>query len=114
MQLFTDEEIRKIESKITHTFEKMKRLKADREMLAMHALDYKEGKRAKMFFGVRYLYGRELEVPGSCYNHFTRASYPIPSWIHEIIEKRLIKHKIIDQGFLKMAAINIYDKIGLG
>ncbi|XP_040569870.1 uncharacterized protein [Lepeophtheirus salmonis] len=66
--------------------------------------------RIKYFFGEGYVYGNQMERrgPGNERLYPKGEVDPIPSWIHDYIERPMVKAGIIREGFVNSAVINIY------
>ncbi|KAM3624608.1 uncharacterized protein V6R79_025499 [Siganus canaliculatus] len=70
--------------------------------------------RNKYFFGEGYTYGSQLEKRGPGQERLYRKGEvdEIPSWVHELVIKRLVSGGVIPEGFVNSAVINDYQPGG--
>ncbi|KFM68135.1 putative alpha-ketoglutarate-dependent dioxygenase ABH5, partial [Stegodyphus mimosarum] len=107
-RLFSDEESKAIEDKIDEVVaigEKglYKKYTVDRAPL-----------RNKYFFGEGYTYGSQLlrKGPGMEKLYPRGEVDEIPSWVHDLVIKPLVKAKVVSEGFINSVAINDYQPGG--
>ncbi|XP_067859193.1 RNA demethylase ALKBH5 [Heptranchias perlo] len=108
LRLFTADECTEIETKIEDVVSR-----AEKGIYRDHTVD-RAPLRNKYFFGEGYTYGSQLEKRGPGQERL----YPkgdvddIPEWIHHLVIKKLVDHRIIPEGFVNSAVINDYQPGG--
>ncbi|XP_053327711.1 RNA demethylase ALKBH5 [Spea bombifrons] len=108
LRLFTPEECARIEAKIDEVVSR-----ADKGLYREHTVD-RAPLRNKYFFGEGYTYGSQLQKRGPGQERL----YPkgevdeIPEWVHELVIRRLVQHRLIPEGFVNSAVINDYQPGG--
>ncbi|OCT61759.1 hypothetical protein XELAEV_18047788mg [Xenopus laevis] len=99
VRLFSPDECAAIESKIDEVVSR-----ADKGLYREHTVD-RAPLRNKYFFGEGYTYGAQLQRRGPGQERL----YPkgevdeIPGWVHELLIRRLVEHRIIPEGFVNSA-----------
>ncbi|XP_061626326.1 RNA demethylase ALKBH5 [Phyllopteryx taeniolatus] len=106
--IFTPEECVRIEQKIDEVV-----AKAEAGLYREHTVD-RAPLRNKYFFGEGYTYGAQLEKRGPGQERLYRKGQvdDIPSWVHELVIKRLVSAGVIPEGFVNSAVINDYQPGG--
>lgn len=106
--IFTPEECKQIESKIDEVV-----ANAEAGLYREHTVD-RAPLRNKYFFGEGYTYGAQLEKRGPGQERLYRKGQvdEIPSWVHELVIKRLVSAGVIPEGFVNSAVINDYQPGG--
>ncbi|XP_074648970.1 RNA demethylase ALKBH5-like [Tubulanus polymorphus] len=107
-RFFTEEECEIIEKKIDEVVNL-----ADKGAYKVHSVD-RAPLRNKYFFGEGYTYGSQMDKkgPGQEKLYAKGDVDPIPEWVRELVEKPLVKHKLIPEGFINSAVINDYQPGG--
>ncbi|KAM8771613.1 RNA demethylase ALKBH5 [Acanthopagrus schlegelii] len=106
--IFTPEECALIEEKIDDVV-----AQGDAGLYREHTVD-RAPLRNKYFFGEGYTYGSQLEKRGPGQERLYRKGEvdEIPSWVHELVIKRLVSSGVIPEGFVNSAVINDYQPGG--
>lgn len=106
--IFTPEECSLIEEKIDDVV-----AQGEAGLLREHTVD-RAPLRNKYFFGEGYTYGSQLEKRGPGQERLYRKGEvdEIPSWVHELVIKRLVSNGVIPEGFVNSAVINDYQPGG--
>ncbi|XP_072273545.1 RNA demethylase ALKBH5 [Pyxicephalus adspersus] len=108
VRLFSPEECARIEAKIDEVV-----ARAEKGLYREHTVD-RAPLRNKYFFGEGYTYGAQLQRRGPGQERL----YPkgdvdeIPEWVHELVIRRLVEHRLIPEGFVNSAVINDYQPGG--
>ncbi|XP_069066196.1 RNA demethylase ALKBH5 isoform X2 [Pleurodeles waltl] len=108
MRLFSPEECSRIESRIDDVVRA-----AEKGLYKEHTVD-RAPLRNKYFFGEGYTYGAQLQKRGPGQERL----YPkgdvdeIPSWVHQLVIRKLEQHRVIPEGFVNSAVINDYQPGG--
>ncbi|XP_029432411.1 RNA demethylase ALKBH5 [Rhinatrema bivittatum] len=108
IKLFSSDECAKIEGKIDEVVSR-----AEKGLYREHTVD-RAPLRNKYFFGEGYTYGSQLQKRGPGQERL----YPkgdvddIPEWVHELVIKKLVHHRVIPEGFVNSAVINDYQPGG--
>lgn len=108
VRLFSPEECERIEAKIDEVV-----ARAEKGLYREHTVD-RAPLRNKYFFGEGYTYGAQLQRRGPGQERL----YPkgdvdeIPEWVHELVIRRLVEHRLIPDGFVNSAVINDYQPGG--
>ncbi|PIO24453.1 hypothetical protein AB205_0053640 [Aquarana catesbeiana] len=108
VRLFSPEECAGIEAKIDEVV-----ARAEKGLYRDHTVD-RAPLRNKYFFGEGYTYGAQLQRRGPGQERL----YPkgevddIPDWVHELVIRRLVEHRLIPDGFVNSAVINDYQPGG--
>ncbi|KAM4631808.1 RNA demethylase ALKBH5 [Discoglossus pictus] len=108
VRLFSPEECERIEAKIDEVVSR-----AEKGLYRDHTVD-RAPLRNKYFFGEGYTYGAQLQKRGPGQERL----YPkgevddIPDWVHELVIRRLVEHRVIPEGFVNSAVINDYQPGG--
>ncbi|KAM4698104.1 RNA demethylase ALKBH5 [Rhinophrynus dorsalis] len=108
VRLFSPEECARIEAKIDEVVSR-----AEKGLYREHTVD-RAPLRNKYFFGEGYTYGAQLQKRGPGQERL----YPkgevdeIPSWVHDLVIRRLVEHRVIPEGFVNSAVINDYQPGG--
>ncbi|XP_068607242.1 RNA demethylase ALKBH5 [Brachionichthys hirsutus] len=105
---FTPEECALIEGKIDDVV-----AQGDAGLYREHTVD-RAPLRNKYFFGEGYTYGSQLEKRGPGQERLYRKGEvdDIPSWVHELVIKRLVSDGVVPEGFVNSAVINDYQPGG--
>ncbi|XP_044040848.1 RNA demethylase ALKBH5 [Siniperca chuatsi] len=106
--IFTPEECALIEEKIDEVV-----VQGEAGLYREHTVD-RAPLRNKYFFGEGYTYGSQLEKRGPGQERLYRKGEvdEIPSWVHELVIKRLVSSGVIPEGFVNSAVINDYQPGG--
>uniref|UniRef100_G3PWF1 RNA demethylase ALKBH5 n=1 Tax=Gasterosteus aculeatus aculeatus TaxID=481459 RepID=G3PWF1_GASAC len=106
--IFTPEECALIEEKIDDVV-----CKGEAGLYREHTVD-RAPLRNKYFFGEGYTYGSQLEKRGPGQERLYRKGEvdEIPSWVHELVIKRLVSSGVVPEGFVNSAVINDYQPGG--
>ncbi|KAM9313681.1 RNA demethylase ALKBH5 [Pholidichthys leucotaenia] len=106
--IFTSEECARIEEKIDEVV-----AKGEEGLYREHTVD-RAPLRNKYFFGEGYTYGAQLERRGPGQERLYRKGEvdEIPSWVEELVIKRLVSSGVIPEGFVNSAVINDYQPGG--
>lgn len=106
--IFTPEECALIEEKIDDVV-----TKGEAGLYREHTVD-RAPLRNKYFFGEGYTYGSQLEKRGPGQERLYRKGEvdEIPSWVHELVIKRLVSSGVVPEGFVNSAVINDYQPGG--
>lgn len=106
--IFTPEECALIEEKIDDVV-----AQGEAGLYREHTVD-RAPLRNKYFFGEGYTYGSQLEKRGPGQERLYRKGEvdEIPSWVHELVIKRLVSSGVIPEGFVNSAVINDYQPGG--
>lgn len=106
--IFTPEECALIEGKIDDVV-----AKGEAGLYREHTVD-RAPLRNKYFFGEGYTYGSQLEKRGPGQERLYRKGEvdDIPSWVHELVIKRLVSSGVVPEGFVNSAVINDYQPGG--
>lgn len=106
--IFTPEECAHIEEKIDEVV-----ATGEAGLYREHTVD-RAPLRNKYFFGEGYTYGAQLEKRGPGQERLYRKGEvdEIPSWVHELVIKRLVSSGVIPEGFVNSAVINDYQPGG--
>ncbi|XP_043567560.1 RNA demethylase ALKBH5 [Chiloscyllium plagiosum] len=108
VRLFTADQCTQIETQIDDVVSR-----AEKGIYRDHTVD-RAPLRNKYFFGEGYTYGSQLEKRGPGQERL----YPkgdvddIPEWVHDLVIKKLVDHRIIPEGFVNSAVINDYQPGG--
>uniref|UniRef100_A0A7M4G192 RNA demethylase ALKBH5 n=1 Tax=Crocodylus porosus TaxID=8502 RepID=A0A7M4G192_CROPO len=108
LRLFGPEECAKIEARIEDVVSR-----AEKGLYKEHTVD-RAPLRNKYFFGEGYTYGAQLQRRGPGQERL----YPrgevdaIPEWVHDLVIRRLVEHRVIPEGFVNSAVINDYQPGG--
>ncbi|XP_068102519.1 RNA demethylase ALKBH5 [Hyperolius riggenbachi] len=108
VRLFSPEECARIEARIDEVV-----ARAEKGLYREHTVD-RAPLRNKYFFGEGYTYGAQLQKRGPGQERL----YPkgdvdeIPDWVHELVIRRLVEHRLIPEGFVNSAVINDYQPGG--
>ncbi|XP_059835650.1 RNA demethylase ALKBH5 [Hemitrygon akajei] len=108
VRLFTADQCTQIETQIDNVVSR-----AEKGIYRDHTVD-RAPLRNKYFFGEGYTYGSQLEKRGPGQERL----YPkgdvddIPEWVHDLVIKKLVDHRIIPEGFVNSAVINDYQPGG--
>lgn len=107
-RLFSPEECAKIEARIDEVVSR-----AEKGLYKEHTVD-RAPLRNKYFFGEGYTYGSQLQRRGPGQERL----YPrgevdsIPEWVHDLVIRKLVEHRVIPEGFVNSAVINDYQPGG--
>lgn len=108
LRLFSPEECIKIEARIDDVVSR-----AEKGLYKEHTVD-RAPLRNKYFFGEGYTYGSQLQRRGPGQERL----YPrgevdtIPEWVHDLVIRKLVEHRVIPEGFVNSAVINDYQPGG--
>ncbi|XP_042720322.1 RNA demethylase ALKBH5 isoform X2 [Lagopus leucura] len=108
LRLFSAEECAKIEARIDDVVSR-----AEKGLYKEHTVD-RAPLRNKYFFGEGYTYGSQLQRRGPGQERL----YPrgevdaIPEWVHDLVIRKLVEHRVIPEGFVNSAVINDYQPGG--
>ncbi|KAM6114155.1 RNA demethylase ALKBH5 isoform 2-T2 [Pterocles gutturalis] len=108
LRLFSAEECAKIEARIEDVVSR-----AEKGLYKEHTVD-RAPLRNKYFFGEGYTYGSQLQRRGPGQERL----YPrgevdaIPEWVHDLVIRKLVEHRVIPEGFVNSAVINDYQPGG--
>ncbi|XP_015673332.1 RNA demethylase ALKBH5 [Protobothrops mucrosquamatus] len=108
LRLFSPEECVKIEARIDDVVSR-----AEKGLYKEHTVD-RAPLRNKYFFGEGYTYGSQLQRRGPGQERL----YPrgevdtIPEWVHDLVIRKLVEHRVIPEGFVNSAVINDYQPGG--
>ncbi|XP_007909475.1 RNA demethylase ALKBH5 [Callorhinchus milii] len=108
VRLFSPDECTDIENQIDEVVSR-----AEKCLYREHTVD-RAPLRNKYFFGEGYTYGSQLEKRGPGQERL----YPrgdvddIPEWVHKLVIKKLVEHRVIPEGFVNSAVINDYQPGG--
>nr|XP_016846755.1 PREDICTED: cytosolic endo-beta-N-acetylglucosaminidase isoform X4 [Anolis carolinensis] len=108
LRLFSPEECAKIEARIDEVVSR-----AEKGLYKEHTVD-RAPLRNKYFFGEGYTYGSQLQRRGPGQERL----YPrgevdtIPEWVHDLVIRKLVEHRVIPEGFVNSAVINDYQPGG--
>uniref|UniRef100_W5MCB7 RNA demethylase ALKBH5 n=1 Tax=Lepisosteus oculatus TaxID=7918 RepID=W5MCB7_LEPOC len=108
VSIFSSEECSRIEAKIDEVVSK-----GEKGLYREHTVD-RAPLRNKYFFGEGYTYGSQLERrgPGQERLYSKGEVDEIPSWVHELVIKKLVANRVIPDGFVNSAVINDYQPGG--
>ncbi|XP_054713205.1 RNA demethylase ALKBH5-like [Uloborus diversus] len=107
-RLFSEDESKEIENKIDEVV-----AMGEKGLYKKHTVD-RAPLRNKYFFGEGYTYGSQLlrKGPGMEKLYPRGEVDEIPSWVHDLVIKPLVKAKIVTEGFINSVAINDYQPGG--
>ncbi|KAI9525402.1 hypothetical protein NQZ68_005948 [Dissostichus eleginoides] len=106
--IFSPEECALIEEKIDDVV-----TRGEAGLYREHTVD-RAPLRNKYFFGEGYTYGSQLEKRGPGQEKLYRKGEvdEIPSWVHDLVIKRLVSRGVVPEGFVNSAVINDYQPGG--